>query len=408
MNTEEHRRFQSYRPSVYLDQWVWIRLARAAAGKPDTPRDSELLEALRDAANAGVAFPLSSTHYLETASINSGRQRTDLANVMASISYLRTIRSRRDLLRNQLLIAMHVSFGRPTFPPEMLDPLGVGVHWAFQGVEKTLQVHDETGRIIDSQDFPRDMRIRATQGSELMILAGPRDDDEAQLLRTQYNYKPEITVEAGRSRLEWETEFVDLLVDTPPGDPSELRTWIQAREVIHEHINLLASVFHEYLLPTSRLSGGFDEQEPQRQRQFITGFFDLMPSVRLATDLKLAVHRNNQRGWLQNDIYDIDAMSIAVPYSAVVVADKATADALGRLNVDQNYGTLATNSIEELADILPEMVQHARTLPDASGWDEFAPGVGFDPLTPDQLAGEFELRRANQTSPSSSTDPPTT
>jgi hypothetical protein len=352
-----------------------------------------LLEALRDAANAGVAFPLSSTHYLETASINSGRQRSDLANVMASISHLRTIRSRRDLLRNQLLIAMHLSFGRPTFPPEMLDPLGVGVHWAFQGVEKILQVHDESGRIIDSQDFPREIRIRATQGSELMILAGPRDDDEVEVLRKNFGYKPEVTVEAGRSRLDWETEFVDLLVDTPPSDPSELRTWIQAREVIHEHIDLLASVFHEYRLPTSRLSGGFGDQEPERQREFITGFFDQMPSVRLATDLKLAIHRNNQRGWLQTDVYDIDAMSIAVPYSAVVVADKATADALRRLKVDQTYGTIATNSIEELVDILPEMVQHAGTLPDASGWDEFSPGIGFDPVTPDRLAEEFELRR---------------
>ena len=64
-------------------------------------------QALVDAANAGVAFPLSGTHYIETQAIKDPRQRSDIANVMASISHFRTIRRRRDLLRNQLLIAMH-------------------------------------------------------------------------------------------------------------------------------------------------------------------------------------------------------------------------------------------------------------------------------------------------------------
>lgn len=183
---------QSYRPTAYLDQWVWIRLARAASGQPDAPGDPELLKALIDAANAGVAFPLSWIHYIETQWIRNPRQRRDVANVMASISHFRTIRSRRDLLRNQLLIAMHEQFGRPTFRPERIDPLGIGVHWALQGVEKVLQVHDADGNIINIDQFPREMRIRATQGFEYQVVAGPHDE-EARLLREQYGYKPEAS-----------------------------------------------------------------------------------------------------------------------------------------------------------------------------------------------------------------------
>ena len=92
---------QSFRPTAYLDQWVWIRMARAASGKPDAPGDPKLLDALVAAADAGVAFPLSWTHYIETEGIKNPRQRHDVADVMASISHFRTIRSRRDLLRNQ-------------------------------------------------------------------------------------------------------------------------------------------------------------------------------------------------------------------------------------------------------------------------------------------------------------------
>lgn len=87
---------QSYRPTAYLDQWVWIRMARAASGKPDDPCDPKLLEALIGAADAGVAFPLSCTHYIETGAIRNPRQRRDVAAVMASVSHCRTIRLRRE------------------------------------------------------------------------------------------------------------------------------------------------------------------------------------------------------------------------------------------------------------------------------------------------------------------------
>jgi len=114
-----------------------------------------------------------------------------------------------------------------------------------------------------------------------------------------------------------------------------------------------------------------------------------MPSVQVAVDLKLAVHRNNQRGWAQNNVYDTDAMSIAVPYCSVVVADKAAADALRRAKADQRRGTLVTAKLEELAGVLPEMVEYAKTLPDPSGWDAFAPGVGFHPTMPDEIVAEI-------------------
>lgn len=384
----EHKGLQSYRPTAYLDQWVWIRLARAAAGTPEKRDESDLLKALIDAANEGVAFPLSGTHYIETASVKNPRQRQNLAEVMASVSHFRTIRSRRDLLRNQLLVAMHEQFGRPTFRPKNLDPLGVGVHWAFQGIEKVLQLRDEDGNVIDIDQFPPEVWIRATQGFEYDVMSGPRDE-EIRVLRKRYGYKPEATVEAGRSRLDWEREFVDLLVDTPPKNPGELRVWIQAREVIHENFELLVGVFREYGLPIRRLTGGFGDDEPERRRQFISGFFDRLPSVQVAVDLKLGVHRNNQRGWMQNDIYDTDAMSIAVPYCTVVVADRAVADALRRVKTGERHGTFITGRLKELADVLPDMVRHARTLPDPSGWDTFAPGVGFRPLTLDQLTEEI-------------------
>ena len=57
---------EANRPTVYMDQWVWIRLAQASKGRPQDPKDNAVLEAVRAASEAGVSFPLSATHYVET------------------------------------------------------------------------------------------------------------------------------------------------------------------------------------------------------------------------------------------------------------------------------------------------------------------------------------------------------
>ena len=95
------------RPAVYLDQWVWIDLARAEAGKPRRPGDHKVLASIRSAAADGVAFPLSAIHYYETLKIKDPAQRSSLAQVMASVSYFRTLRGGHHLMRHQILNAMH-------------------------------------------------------------------------------------------------------------------------------------------------------------------------------------------------------------------------------------------------------------------------------------------------------------
>ena len=51
------------RPCVYLDHWVWIRLARAAAnGEPRRRPTFGFWTRVCDAAAGGVTFPLSTTH----------------------------------------------------------------------------------------------------------------------------------------------------------------------------------------------------------------------------------------------------------------------------------------------------------------------------------------------------------
>jgi hypothetical protein len=55
------------RPAIYLDQWVWVRLAKADLGDPGEPSDAAVLAAVREAFARGVLFPLSTPHYIRRA-----------------------------------------------------------------------------------------------------------------------------------------------------------------------------------------------------------------------------------------------------------------------------------------------------------------------------------------------------
>jgi hypothetical protein len=61
--------------------------------------------------------------------------------------------------------------------------------------------------------------------------------------------------------------------------------------------------------------------------------------------------RNPQFKWTSNDIFDIDALSVAVAYCDVVVTDKQAADALRRGRFPERLGSQVFTKLDELADV---------------------------------------------------------
>lgn len=73
-----------------------------------------------------------------------------------------------------------------------------------------------------------------------------------------------------------------------------------------------------------------------------------MPSTEVSIALKTGWHRNRDKQWSAHDIYDIDAMSPAVPYCDIVVTDKACHDAPQRARLGQRMQTALLWDLEEL------------------------------------------------------------
>ncbi|MGW4227605.1 hypothetical protein ACWEG1_29575 [Streptomyces bauhiniae] len=371
----ESARLKTAVPSVYLDQWVWVRLAHAAGGAPREPSDAQVLDAVRQAAEAGVVFPLSATHYHETARITHPRQRADLARVMAAVSHCRTLCSERALLRDQFLEAMHLSFGKPAFRRTPPEPLGIGAGWALAGKRLELQLRGPSG-VVDLVTMPgmTESFRWATQYTEYQLLAGPQDADLPRL--RQLGYRPEKLEEASQSRLGWETFYADLLA----GDPisaTELRVRVQAREIIHEHRGLLKELCAEYRLDLGQATG-VNPARPRASRGRMTAFADRIPSVRIAVDLKVHRFRNTTKKWDLNTVHDIDAVSLAVPYCHAVVPDREIADLLSRSKAGLRNGTHVLRGLRDLPDLLADLSCTAQASAHHGGDEDWVrPGEGF-------------------------------
>jgi hypothetical protein len=117
---------------VYLDQWVWIRLARAALGRPKDPQDADVLAMVRESVRLGLAsYPLSPVHCKELAAGASPRQGHELAPVIAEISRHHTmIGPGNDVLSEELDRCFHRRFGRPA-AARAVQVFGQGFGHAF-------------------------------------------------------------------------------------------------------------------------------------------------------------------------------------------------------------------------------------------------------------------------------------
>jgi len=358
-------------PAVYLDQWVWIRLARAHLGRPERPFHADVLAAVRDASADGVVFPLSSTHYWETLRIRDPRQRRDLVEVMAPISAMRTLRSHGDLLRHQLLVALHESVGRSAFRPGMPEVLGLGAQWAFRGVPARLQIVDAAGVVVHRVD--RTWLRHLNQYAEAELLAGPSDDEVPALKELGYAAPREIDDHPG-NRLAWEELLAGRLADHNPSR-AELRVWLLARELTHEYLDLLNKILAEYRLTFADIA---KVRDPGEVRSNAVEFVERVPTLRIAAEMKLEMFRDRNRSWTRNMVDDIDALSIAVPYCRVVVADRDAAAMLRRSQAHARHGTTVINDLGALPELLEDLRVEARGLGgDPTGWGEVGPGEGF-------------------------------
>ena len=335
------RNFEGRR-AVYLDLKDWIYLARAVRQQSTPPGYPELLSAARRALRSGVAlFPLSATHYMEMSGISDPAQRRHVAAVMAELSEFRVLLGRPSIMRMELNAALDRIQGAPS-PSDTLALVGRSIGWAYgQGSSRRMNCDGgDVAAAFKQQPWYRGM----LHAFERLMLEGPSDAEDAVLRRTDPDYQPEFVRRFAEDRAQQEREQAKRLDAAPMWRRGRLRDVISARELAVEWSDALTEALMARGTSLDDLFGS--------NREAMRAFADGMPSNSVVISIKTAYHRNGQHRWSVNDIHDIDALAVAVPYCDAVLTDKAARNAIVSTKVDRQAGTFMPRSATDLADWL--------------------------------------------------------
>jgi hypothetical protein len=336
---------------IYLDLNHWIALAKAAVGHRDGGRYRDSLETLRRARATGrFVFPLSATHYMEMSGIKSHRQRADVAGVMEELSGFATLVDRSIVMRLEVEAALDSLTDRRGQSFDPVPVVGQGVLQAF-GKVGGLVIRNEAGEDVTDEarrnwkkgpeHFDR-WRADAEAMLDRSALRGPADDEEAASLRED-GWDPTVARRGAEGRATGERDQATRLSAEPRWRRGRLRDVVSTRYVIFEIFETV-----EEALATRRLN--FDDvwTDLDASRRIV----DCMPSADVCVTLLTSAHRNPETAWTPNDIFDLDALSVAVPYCDFVATERHATNSLHAAGVPQRLGTQVVATLDELVDEL--------------------------------------------------------
>jgi hypothetical protein len=330
---------------IYLDLNQWIAMAKADVGHPDGRRLQAALEALR-ANRTGWTYAICMPLIAELTGIRNRRQRADLARMIEEFTDYACVMPLTTMAPLEFESALAaVAPITERFAPIPL--VGNGVMQAF-GMRGHLRVRDRAGRDVTDQARqqsrlgPEEFDRRLAQGEldlNRAVIRGPADDEEEARLRAR-GWNTSATREVAERRAQQEREQAARLATDPHWRRGRLRDLVATRYLELEVADILTDALAAHGLRTSEL---FDEPEQLRR------FTDSMPTADVWVTLMTAKHRSADTVWKPNDIFDVDALSVAAAYCDVVVTERHAAHVLSTAGVPERLGTTVLTDLDQLA-----------------------------------------------------------
>jgi hypothetical protein len=316
--------------TVYLDQNKWIDLARAETGHPGGAGFVDTLAALKKAAEERRArFPLSSAHYYETGKQHDGKKRMQLATTMVRLAGQLRIAPPHGIVPSEIRRALITVFDLPIPVPD-LKLFGSGVAHAFAapGLRYTAPAEWEGVLPPELHDF---LQQRCEAEFEKLVLADvlPQDGPEIAPLRL-HDYK-------------------DLTNDRFVQGQRGVAGWIEELGRHRLGSIMLATAFADISEPLALVAtdlGITGEQLADNAQAII----EAIPSRWVEMKLRHRRQSNPQKAWEGNDLNDVTALAIAVPYCDVVVTEKSWASLVNAAKVGDRFDTLVTRSLHDVVN----------------------------------------------------------
>jgi hypothetical protein len=315
---------------LYLDQNKWIDLARAHYGKPGGDPFKDALLATRTAVESGkLIVPFSIVNAVEAMIPRDAGRRERLARFMIALSGNRTTLPEEAACRREIREAVGRLFGRGS--RTAVRPLVVqqGFTHALGLDFQVLVPAPETAaavRHIPSSEMTVAFLLTASRKRDRIEEARAGEAGAVGVFEGDRARAVAMTLEQ-RRRL----EFEGLFFGTGPYRPA-LALALQELGVTVRDFRALA--------PSAQDAVRFLADIPN---------LDILLTLRLARDQDLV------RPIDRNDIRDLDWLSVAVPYSNVVVSENYWGHQVCATGLDGKYGTVLVTDLRQLPHQLQMM-----------------------------------------------------
>jgi len=314
---------------IYLDQKDWIDIARIYYGE-SSGQEMKLVEKVLEASEKGQAiFPLSISHLDETMRISNTKRKNRLASLMVKISKGYSFQPYVDpIIGAEVKNIVLRKLGLPTL--NIRDyVLGQGISHLL-GATPEFVPRNET----KSSELPEDIKKKL-----LDLLESPETMEFALKQR-----KPKSIDQINRSYVERMEKIRKELSGIKDNDLRH-RTFL-ARNMFEMVAPKLAKILYESSLPKDFII------KEKSTREDINKLLDNIPTALCLFTLVYQRDQQLQRPIKANDFNDIWFLTLAIPYSDIVITDKMFASLSRRAKLDRKCSTIILKSISELGERL--------------------------------------------------------
>ncbi|MDJ0396731.1 hypothetical protein QMK17_25930 [Rhodococcus sp. G-MC3] len=323
---------------IYLDQAEWVDMSKYRTGHREGGRFQDAYDlSTRLVEQGDISFVISTAHYYETQRRPNPTSRRDLGRTIADLSKFHSIAPSHVIVPAEIRAYLT---GQPV--TSQIEVFGVGFGHAFHTDMKLPEPDPTLSHQMSPTEFAR-LGELVRYEAELFVLAAPPEADAA--ARQMFETVNKIHDSAQR--------FAD--GQTTLGQQiDELKVRHKLADVVAG--NEISNIMGPLIIECAQL--GFDIEDLLRSRQAILHLMENLPSRWVESELRRVRLRNPQQPWVKNDLNDILALSVAVPYCDVVVTEKQWAKHLNDLGIAKRYNTVV---LYDLADVPEAIVTATRT-----------------------------------------------
>jgi hypothetical protein len=302
---------------LYLDQNKWIDLAKAHYGKPDGEPFQECLEAVRAGVKAGkLVLPFSVVNAIEGMLPRDAGRRARLARFIVELSGNRTIAPEDLVCRLEIANAITRLYGRETVREVrgVVVQTGVGHLMGMDiRVPGAPAVQHQLDAFLKSEELSVNFLVGSGEKRDLIDRSRSGEAHAVGIFEQDRAALSGMSLGARRKM-----ELNSLLIN-----PKTIGTYRGAVDAALQEVGATIEDFR------SRVAGEMEA----------VGFLAGIPNLDVLLTLRTLRDQDKVRPIAHNDMRDLDWLSVALPYSNVVVSENYWGHQVQAAGLDAKYRT---------------------------------------------------------------------